>query len=211
MVRAPAIPAHERRLHAVQALLEPARDQAPDQISTAAIAERMGVSHAALFRHLPNRDAVWAATVGWATGELGTTLATIDTGAESPRETLTNLLLAHARFVRRHSGLLRLLPAEWQRPNPSPARTTCSAFMADDRSRLSQLILRSQDLGELQPNGDSGELADLFLAMANGLMLQSLVHNSLESLPDQLSKALALILDGLSHRPDRAQHAPTPV
>jgi len=211
VVRAPAIPAHERRLHAVQALLELARDQAPDQISTAAIAERMGVSHAALFRHLPNRDAVWAATVGWATGELGTALATIDTGAESPRETLTNLLLAHARFVQRHSGLLRLLLAEWQRPNPSPARTTCSAFMANDRSRLSQLILRSQDLGELQPNGDSGELADLFLAMANGLMLQSLVHNSLESLPDQLSKALALILDGLSHRPDRAQHAPTPV
>lgn len=64
MVRAPAIPAHERRLHAVQARLEPARDQAPDQISKAAIAERMGMSHAALFRHLPNRDAVWAATVG---------------------------------------------------------------------------------------------------------------------------------------------------
>ncbi len=70
MPRAVAIPASERRAHAVRVIFELARTTAPDAISTAAIAERMGVSHGALFRHFPSREALWAEAVIWATGEL---------------------------------------------------------------------------------------------------------------------------------------------
>jgi hypothetical protein len=44
----------------VRALLELAYAISPDQISTAAIDERMDVSHAALFRHFLSRGALWA-------------------------------------------------------------------------------------------------------------------------------------------------------
>jgi AcrR family transcriptional regulator len=54
----------------VQALLDLACTVAPDDISTAAIAQRMGLSHAALFRHFPSREALWAEAVHWATAEL---------------------------------------------------------------------------------------------------------------------------------------------
>ncbi|NBQ22465.1 MAG: TetR/AcrR family transcriptional regulator, partial [Synechococcaceae bacterium WB6_3B_236] len=46
MSRATAIPAAKRRAHAVQALIELAGTISPNQITTAAIADRMGVSHA---------------------------------------------------------------------------------------------------------------------------------------------------------------------
>jgi TetR/AcrR family transcriptional regulator len=68
--RAAAIPAAQRRAHAVQALLDLAFDTCPDQISTAAVTERMGLSHGALFRHFPSRDALWVEAVTWAIDEL---------------------------------------------------------------------------------------------------------------------------------------------
>jgi hypothetical protein len=54
----------------VQALLDLAFDTCPDQISTAAVTERMGLSHGALFRHFPSRDALWVEAVTWAIDEL---------------------------------------------------------------------------------------------------------------------------------------------
>ena len=92
--RAIAIPAAERRLHAVQGLLELARDRAPEAISTAAIAERMGGSHGALFRHFPSREALWAEAVLWAVAELE---ERFDRCAEAaaPLSTLRALMASH--------------------------------------------------------------------------------------------------------------------
>jgi AcrR family transcriptional regulator len=50
--------------------LDLAFDTCPDQISTAAVTERMGLSHGALFRHFPSRDALWVEAVTWAIDEL---------------------------------------------------------------------------------------------------------------------------------------------
>lgn len=101
MPRAIAIPAVERRLHAVQVLLELARDRAPEAISTAAIAERMGVSHGALFRHFPSREALWAEAVRWAVAELEDRF---DRCAEAaPLSTLRALMASHTfRLGLRH-------------------------------------------------------------------------------------------------------------
>jgi AcrR family transcriptional regulator len=104
--RAAALPAAERRSLAVQALLELAAETAPDQISTAAIALRMGTSHAALFRHFPSRDALWAESVRWATGQLDqrfTALATdlATTGGADPLQEVEQLL---EQVDQKHSG-----------------------------------------------------------------------------------------------------------
>lgn len=213
--RAVAIPAAERRAHAVRTLLELASHTAPDQISTAAIAARMGVSHGALFRHFPSREALWAEAVSWAVAELEHRFAQAAAarGPESgsamrpmasaslvaerlsqPLAEATSLLAIHAGFLQQHPGLVRMLFAELQRPGTSPARETGKAFMHRLRLRLAALIAAAQREGALAPEHDPHDLAALLVATQQGLMLQALVHDGFAELGERSRRSMALFL-----------------
>ena len=212
--RAVAIPAAERRAHAVQVLLELARTTAPDAITTAAIAERMGVSHGALFRHFPSREALWAEAVSWATTELDhrfdacleppapaptpVAASPADPGAvlppSGPLNQVAALMASHAGLLQQHPGLVRMLFAELQRPATSPARETGKAFMQRFRLRLAALIAAAQADGDLEPELDPHDLAALLVATQQGLVLQALVHDGFTGLTERSRRSVALFL-----------------
>jgi len=209
VARALSSPAAERRAAAVRALIELAGSVSPDAISTASIAERMGLSHGALFRHFPSRDDLWAETVRWATEALWQRFDAVDPGdLERPLERVEAILLAHVDFVQHHPGLLRMLFAELQRPETSAARETGKAFMARYRQRLSQLLRGAQERRLLDPLLDAPELAGQVLAVYQGLMLQGLINGSLADLPCRTREALAVLIRGLG--PPPAGPAETP-
>ena len=211
MPRAAAIPAAERRAHAVRVLLELARTTAPDEISTAAIAERMGVSHGALFRHFPSREALWAEAVSWATAELDQRFeaclqlpvsvaasqapdAPFAMSPSLPLARVAALMASHAALLQQEPGLVRMLFAELQRPATSPARETGKAFMQRFRERLATLMAAAQREGSLDPGHDPGELAALLVATQQGLMLQALVHDGFIDLSERSRRSVALFL-----------------
>ncbi len=197
MPRAPAIPAAKRRAHAVQALIELAGSISPNQITTAAIADRMGVSHAALFRHFPAKEDLWEETVRWATSQLRTGFKEIEQQVTAnPLEIVEKLVLANGRFVQQYPGLIRMLFAELQRPETSPTREDCKAYMQHFRQRLAHWIERSQQQQLIRSSVDATSLAMLLVASYQGLMLQCLVHNDLSSLSDRIRLAVAVVLNG---------------
>ena len=195
MPRAAALPAAERRARAIEALLDLACSCAPEQISTAAIAERMGISHAALFRHFPSREALWAESMHWATAQLEQELQRIAAQESlAPLLRVERLLQANAAFVCRHPGLLRMLLSELPRPGSSPASEAAKAFAARLRAVLTQLLERATAQGQLNSVLPPEELAGLLLASCEGMMLQGLVHGALDTLPSRLARALPLLL-----------------
>jgi TetR/AcrR family transcriptional regulator len=202
MPRAPATPAAERRADAVRALLELAADTAPDQISTAAVAGRMGVSHGALFRHFPSREALWTEAVHWSTGELERRIQALAGQVFlDPDGEVVALLKAHSALVQAHPGLLRLWFAELQRPGTSLAREEGKAFMGRFRRQLQEVIAAGQARHWFEPGLDPAELAGLLVAVYQGLMLQGLAHDSLDQLGERTEKAVGLILRGWHLRP----------
>ena len=71
--------AEERRAATVQAVVDLAAEQNPAEITTTAIADRMGLTQGALFRHFPTKDAILEATLSWVSERL---LARVDKAAE---------------------------------------------------------------------------------------------------------------------------------
>lgn len=179
----------------MRALLELAYATSPDQISTAAIAERMGVSHGALFRHFPSREALWCEAVHWATAELDRCFqAVARRGHGDPLAELEDLLLAYGAFLQAHPGLIRMFFAELQRPETSPAREEGKAFMNRFRRRLTVLIAAARQQGRLASPPEAEQLAEMLVALCQGLMLQALVHGRIEALVESLHRAVALVL-----------------
>ena len=155
---------------------------APDQISTAAIAERMGVSHGALFRHFPSREALWEEAVRWATTGLLGDFEAVDLDDRPALVRLEGLLMSHAEFHLRHRGLMRMLFAELQRPGTSPARQRGQRFLTQFRDRLAELIQAAQRADQLRRDQPAHDLASLLIGVNQGLLLQALVFGNFDEI-----------------------------
>ena len=110
------LPADERRAATVEAVINLAAEQNPSDITTTAIAQRMGLTQGALFRHFPTKDAILEAVMTWVAERL---LSRVDRAAQnvtSPLAALEAVFMAHIDFVSEHPGVPRMLFGELQRP-----------------------------------------------------------------------------------------------
>lgn len=113
---------HERQRDIVAAVLSLARERGPDAITTQAIADRIGVTQGALFRHFPDKQAMWLAVFKWVHTALGAVLDAAVAKADSPLAQIQHAFLAHVEFIAKHPGVPRALFHELQYPGDSPAR-----------------------------------------------------------------------------------------
>src|SRR3989344_2031393 len=91
------LPADERRAATVEAVINLAAEQNPSDITTTAIAQRMGLTQGALFRHFPTKDAILEAVMTWGAERL---LSRVDRAAQN----VTSPLAALSTRERRRSA-----------------------------------------------------------------------------------------------------------
>ena len=128
--------ADERKDATIQAVLTLAGSQNPSEITTAAIAEHMNVTQGALFRHFPNKEAIWEAVLAWAAKKL---ISRIDKGtieASSPLEALEILFMSHVKFAMEHPGVPRMMFGELQRAGSTPAKCVVQKLIEQYRQRV---------------------------------------------------------------------------
>lgn len=171
------LPAEERRAATVEAVIDLAAEQNPSDITTAAIAERMGVTQGALFRHFPNKDAILESVMEWVAERL---LARIDKAAaaadaDSPLAALEAVFMAHIGFVAEHPGVPRMLFGELQRPGETLPKKMVQTLLCRYRERLKQLFEAGQAQGEINADLDINAASVSFIGSIQGLVMQSLL------------------------------------
>ncbi len=173
--RATRLSAEERRASTVETVIDLAAEQNPSDITTAAIAERMGLTHGALFRHFPTKDAILQAVLSWVAERL---LARVDRaadGASSSLAALEAVFMAHVDFVAEHPGVPRMLFGELQRANDTLPRKMVQTLIARYGERLRRLIEAGKQSGELEPGLDVEAAVLLFIGTIQGLVIQAMV------------------------------------
>ena len=110
------LPAEERRAVIVETVLTLASEGNPSEITTAAIAERMGLTQGALFRHFPNKDAIWEAVMAWAARNLASRLEAAAMDAPTSLDALEAVFFAHIGFIAEYPGVPGIFFSELQRP-----------------------------------------------------------------------------------------------
>lgn len=196
------IPADVRRNVTVEAVIDLAGTTNPDTITTAAIAEHMKLTQGAIFRHFPNKDAIWKAVVNWVAGNL---MARIDSAArnvESPSGKLEAMFLAHVAFVADHPGAPRMLFGELQSARKTPAKVLAQGLMKQYAVRLRELIEAGRACGELRDGLDVEAAATLFIGTIQGLVMQSLIAGDMERMRADAPRVFAIYMRGIKKRPD---------
>lgn len=173
--RPPHLPADERRAATVEAVIELAAEQNPAEITTTAIADRMGLTQGALFRHFPTKDTILEAAMSWVGERLMARVDKAAQGAGSPLAALEAMFLAHIDFVAKHPGVPRMLFGELQRSGKTLPKTMAQTLIQQYGGRLRRLLEDGKAAGELDPDLDVDAAAVLFIGMIQGLVMQSLI------------------------------------
>ncbi len=169
------LPADERRAATVEAMVALAAEQNPNDITTTAIAQRMGLTQGALFRHFPSKEAILQAVMRWVMERL---LARVDKAAEgaaSPAAALEAVFMTHIDFVSEHPGVPRMLFGELQRPGETLPKRMVQTLIHHYGERLRRLLEAGKAQGELDAGLDVDAAAVLFIGTIQGLVMQSLL------------------------------------
>jgi len=169
------LPAEERRAATVEVVIELAAEQNPSDITTAAIAKRMGLSQGAIFRHFHNKDAIFMAVMEWVAEQLLWRLEKAAQTAPSPLAVLEAMFMAHVEFVVKHPGVPRMLFGELQRAEQTAAKRMVQTLIGRYEERLHQIIEAGKAGKELDGGLDTEAAATLFIGSIQGLVMQSLL------------------------------------
>lgn len=191
------LPADERRMVTVEAVIHLAAEQNPSEITTLAIAQRMGLTQGALFRHFPTKEAVFEAVMEWVAKRLLGRMAKLASHHASPLAALEAMFKAHIDFICEHPGVPRILFGELQRATETPAKRAAQIMIRQYGERLAALIERGKSLGEVAPEIDTATAATLFIGTIQGLVMQSLLKGSVERIRTEAPGAFAIYLRGI--------------
>ena len=191
------LPADERRAVTIESVVELAGSQNPNDITTAAIAKHMNLTQGSLFRHFPNKEAIWKSVMEWVAERL---LARIDRsakGIESPLEAMEAMFMTHIEFVAEHPGVPRMMFGELQRAESTPAKRMVQTLIQRYGERLQRLIEKGKSNGELSPSLDNEAAATLFIGTIQGMVMQSLLAGDVERIRSDAPGVFAIYRSGI--------------
>lgn len=191
------LPAKERRAVTVEAVVELAGEQNPNDITTAAIANRMGLTQGALFRHFPNKDAIFQAVMEWMATRLLSRVDKAVRTASSPLAALEAMFLAHVEFVVEHPGVPRILFGELQRAEQTTPKRMAQTLIQHYGERLQRLIEEGKSCGDLDAGLDTEASAILFIGIIQGLVMQSLLASDLGRIRRDAPRVFAIYRRGI--------------
>ncbi len=185
------LPADERREVTVKTVIELAGEQNPSEITTAAIAERMGLTQGALFRHFATKDAILQAVMEWVSEHLLSRIEKSKHAKSSPLASLESMFMTHVDFITEYPGIPRLLFAELQRSDNTAPKQVVQAHMRRYGEFLNRLFEHGKAAGQLDGELDNEVAATLFIGTIQGLVVQSLIAGDVNRIRVDAPKVFA--------------------
>jgi AcrR family transcriptional regulator len=191
------LPAMERRAVTVETVIALAAEQNPSEITTAAIAKRMGLTQGAIFRHFSSKDAILEAVMEWVAEKLLSRQEKVLQAGLSPLAALQAIFMAHINFVVEHPGVPRILFGELQRGESTAPKRMAQSLIRRYAERVQQLLEEGKECGEVDTSLESEAGAILFIGTVQGLVMQSLLAGDVGRIRLIAPRAFAIFRRGI--------------
>lgn len=193
-----------RQTGLVDAALQLAAQRNPAEITTGDLAQAVGISQGAVFKHFPSKQAIWLAVLDWATEQLMQRLRTAvelrraSQDAFNPLAALQDVFIAHVDFVIAYPGVPRVVFQELQHSEETTLKASVRGLMQQYRSLVLELLQSAQTQKRLAPATDVPSAAVLFLGSVQGLVMQAMVSGQVQSMGLQAPGVFAIYLRGIT-------------
>src|SRR5262245_20464205 len=188
-----------RQQQIVEAVLDLVAEHGADTVSVQAIADRIGLTQPAVFRHFPSKEAIWAAVMTWLEERLAEIHQAADTAVgESALIILQRMFTEHVRMVERHPALAKIVFSDHLRLQFPSLETRFAEIHATYQRRITALLKRAKVQGLVPASLSSDDAATLFLCMIQGLAFQFAIARRPMQLHREADQIFALYLRAIA-------------
>lgn len=181
-----------RQSATIEAVVQLCGTQDPATLTTARIADEVGLSQGALFKHFPNKSRLWESVAGWVSEQLTHQVFSVAEQHARADQALEAMFLAHVGFIARHPGIPRLMLGELQKPGNGPAKTVIRQTLVRYRKQVCELLDRGIQQGRITNTLDTEAAAALYLGAIQGLVVQGMVSGELAILEQAAPRVFRL-------------------
>ncbi len=191
--------ADERKAATVSAVLMLAAEQNPSDITTSAIAQKMGLTQGALFRHFDSKDSIMEAVMSWVADSILNRIETAAQNESSPLAALRAVFMTHIKFVFENPGVPRLLLSELQRPGITKPKEQTKIMLTGYKTKLIQILETAIARNELPQELDIKIAVVMFIGSIQGLVMQALIAGDVSLIRRDAAGVFAIYLRGIGN------------
>lgn len=184
--------AGDRRAEIVGTAIRLAGENGPDRVTTQALADAIGISQPAIFRHFPTKKDIWLAV-----GEAMTAPMTAEIEADPDADPLTTLERSVAQQMRRIAqtpAIPAILFSRELHAENEPLRQHFEAVTKNRRAQFEKLLLKARDGNLLDQDAPTADLAALILAAIQGLAMRWSLENRGFDLAEEGQRLVSVLI-----------------
>lgn len=206
-LKRPKLATEVRQASLVEAALQLAAQRSPADITTGDLAQAVGITQGAVFRHFASKEAIWLAVLDWTSDTLISRLQTasaIDkpatTAQANPLLSLQSVFMAHVEFVIEYPGVPRIIFQELQHAQDSSLKVSVRTLMQRYRLLVIGLLQDAKAGRLLTTDIDIPSAAVLFMGSVQGLVMQSMLTGQVQAMATQAPGVFAIYLRGITNK-----------
>jgi len=158
-------PTEIRREQIKKAVLDILSTEGLHQVSTRALAKKVGISEGALFRHFTSKKAIMLSIMEDIQKDLITDLEQIAHKKSAADERLSEFLCAHVRYLVKNKGVTILLFSEATHLNDKELKNYLHTTLSKQKQYISKIIRDGINEGLWNPELNVENVAQLYLGI----------------------------------------------
>lgn len=187
-----------RKAEIIDAALRLADKVGPDRLTTSAIADAVGVTQPAIFRHFPKKQDLWQSVAE----RIGATMEARWDKARSlddtPIDQICVLVAGQLRLIQTTPAITAILFSRELHAKNQGLRRAFFELLGRFHQVLAGLAADARDAGELRSDLAPNDVASLILGLVQGLAVRWSISGRGFDLADEGSRLLAIQLDGFA-------------
>lgn len=186
-------PAEERKSEIVEATLRLADKVGPDRLATGQVAEAVGLTQAALFRHFP-KSRICGRRSPPASEKFQQRWLAIERGPADPLDRLRGIVAAQLKLIQSMPAIPAILFSRELHVENRALRVIFAEFMKNFNLRIERLLAAAQRDGRLRGDIEPRDAAFLVIGLVQGLVLRWSVSGRSFDLPTEGERLLSIQL-----------------
>ncbi len=162
-------PAAERKAQIIDEAMRLAADLGPDRMTTQKLADAVGITQAAIFRHFPNKSEIWQAVAD----RIGSAMpARILESEEPPLDRMRSIVQRQFEFIVKTPSIPAILYSRELHAENEELRKQFSTMITRRLALFSGLFQAAIETGDIRADLDPDDAARLVLAFIQGIAMR---------------------------------------
>jgi len=191
--------AEDRKSEIEQTALQLAFEHGPAQVTTGMIAEELGLTQPAIYRHYPKKEDIWAAIAKHLGAEISLNIAKSGDTSLSPITQLKKLILGHMQLIQQHPALPEFMMLRDHKDGHVLVQNSIQVAMGRFRINLEETVKATVADGTFHADLDPKDAATLIFGVIQSLVLRMMVTRNPEILTKDGERLLDLQLAGFAN------------